>query len=64
MTQDPTPDHEALSEEAEAAYEAPSVEELNTEDSPAVTAAGIVTISDLRLKGSLRTLDGAIYRLR
>ena len=40
MSQDPTPEHQARSDEAEQEYEAPSVEEINTEDAPAVTAAG------------------------
>jgi hypothetical protein len=52
MSDDPKPD-----------YEAPSVEEVNTEDAPAVTAAGDTTTpSDLRLKRSLRPLAGAIIR--
>jgi hypothetical protein len=52
MSQDPKPD-----------YEPPSVEEVNTDDAPAVTAAGHVTTpSDLRLKRSLRPLSGAIIR--
>jgi hypothetical protein len=57
MSDDPKPD-----------YEAPSVEEVNTEDAPAVTAAGEVTTgdasSDLRLKRSLRSLEGTITQLR
>jgi hypothetical protein len=52
MSQDPKPD-----------YEPPSVEEVNTDDAPAVTAAGHITASsDLRLKRSLRPLAGAIIR--
>jgi len=68
MSHDPTPDHEALSDEAKPGYEAPSVEEVNTQDSPAVTAAGEITgdsaPSDLRLKRSLRALEGITARLR
>ncbi len=49
-------------------YEAPKVEEVNTEDSPAVTAAGedspIDAPSDLHLKRSLRPLEGKIIRAR
>ena len=49
MSQDPKPD-----------YEAPKVEEVSTEDAPAVTAAGETSPtdveSDLRLKRSLRPL--------
>jgi hypothetical protein len=55
MSDDPKPD-----------YEAPSVDEIDTEDAPAVTAAGADTAhdasSDLRLKRSLRPLEGAIIR--
>jgi hypothetical protein len=54
MSQDPKPD-----------YEAPSVEEVNTEDSPAVTAAGQdspTDFSDLRLKRSLRALEQPLIR--
>jgi hypothetical protein len=53
MSQDPKPD-----------YEPPSVEEVNTDDAPAVTAAGDTSrpLSDLRLKSSLRPLGGAIIR--
>jgi hypothetical protein len=56
MSEDPKPD-----------YEAPSVEEVDTEDAPAVTAAGADTAtdqSDLRLKRSLRPLEGTITQLR
>ncbi len=60
MSQDPEPDYEG-------GYEAPKVEEVDTEDSPAVTAAGDsppVDVSDLRLKHSLRSLERAIIRSR
>jgi hypothetical protein len=40
MSQDPMREHESRSDEAEQEYEAPSVEEISTEDAPAVTAAG------------------------
>lgn len=40
MSEDPTQHREALSDEAKPGYEAPSVEEIDTEDSPAATAAG------------------------
>jgi hypothetical protein len=57
MSEDPKPD-----------YEAPSVEQVDTEDQPAVTAAGadspIDASSDLRLKRSLRPLEGTITQLR
>ena len=57
MSEDPKPD-----------YEAPSVEQVDTEDQPAVTAAGadspIDASSDLRLKRSLRPLEGTIAQLR
>ena len=50
MSQDPISD-----------YEAPSVEEVDTKDAPAVTAAGIdCPISDLRAKHLLRPLDGSL----
>ena len=49
-------------------YEAPSVEEVDTEDAPAVTAAGAdstpTDFSDLRLKRSVRPLEGTIIRSR
>ncbi|MGH2955610.1 MAG: hypothetical protein ACRDL6_01255 [Solirubrobacterales bacterium] len=68
MSQDPTPEDEALSKQAKPDYEPPSVEEVDTEDAPAVTAAGDVPTgdepSDLRLKRSLRPLEGATPRLR
>ncbi|MGH2956607.1 MAG: hypothetical protein ACRDL6_06395, partial [Solirubrobacterales bacterium] len=69
MSQDPTPEHEALSKQAKPDYEPPSVEEVDTEDAPAVTAAGTITgddvvESDMRLKRSLRPLEGATTRLR
>jgi hypothetical protein len=55
MSEDPKPD-----------YEAPSVEEVNTEDSPAVTAPGDnspdLPPSDVRLKQSLRSLTEIILR--
>ena len=56
MSQDPKPD-----------YDPPSVEEVNTDDAPAVTAAGADSPvdnppSDLRLKHSLRPLGVAIIR--
>jgi hypothetical protein len=55
MSQEPKPD-----------YEAPTVEEVNTEDSPVVTAAGFDSptdqSSDLRLKYSLRPLEESILR--
>jgi hypothetical protein len=55
MSQDPKPD-----------YEAPSVEEVNTDDAPAVTAAGADSptdaSSDLRLKRSLRPLEGVLIQ--
>jgi hypothetical protein len=66
MSQDPTREHESRSDEAEQDYEAPSVEEVSAEDSPAVTAAGLITgdeSSDLRLKRSLRPLEGMTARL-
>ena len=40
MSRDPRPEHEARYDDAEQGYEAPSVEEIDTEDAPAVTAAG------------------------
>jgi hypothetical protein len=54
-----------VSKEPNPDYEAPTVEEVNTEDSPAVTAAGgdspvDASQSDLQLKQSLRPLDEAI----
>jgi hypothetical protein len=56
-----------MSEEPRPDYEAPSVEEVSAEDSPAVTAAGQDvtgdTISDMRLKRSLRPLEGMTARL-
>lgn len=69
MSQDPKPEHEARSEEAKPDYEGPSVVEVDTEDDPAVTAAGRITGdtgdgSDLRLKRSLRPLKGIAARLR
>lgn len=47
-------------------YEAPKVEEVNTADAPAVTAAGSDSVqeSDLRLKRSLRPLRARINRPR
>jgi hypothetical protein len=67
MTQDRTPDHEPL--ESEAGYEPPSVEEVDTEDAPAVTAAGddstsVPPESDLRLKRSVRPLERGIIESR
>jgi len=57
-----------MSQEPEKEYEAPKVEEVETEDAPAVTAAGEQTtkpdISDLRLKRSLRPLDGGSVGFR
>jgi hypothetical protein len=56
-----------MSEDPKQDYEAPSVEEVNTDDAPAVTAAGAdspTDFSDLRLKRSLGPLEGAITRLR
>jgi hypothetical protein len=54
-----------LDEESKRDYESPSVEEVETEDAPAVTAAGTDSgRSDLRLKHSLRPLEGALTRLR
>lgn len=48
-------------------YEAPQVERVETEDAPAVTAAGDDTVptdlSDLTLKHSLRPLDEGADRL-
>jgi hypothetical protein len=66
MTQDPTPDREPLSNEPELGYEPPSVEEIDTEDTPAATAAGQDSVpeSDLRLKRSVRPLEGAITEPR
>ena len=67
MSQDPTPEREARSDEAGQGYEAPSVEEIDTEDAPAVTAAGVDLTgddggSDLRLKRSLRPLEGIDWK--
>jgi len=56
-----------LGEEPERVYEAPSVEEVETEDAPSVTAAGADSpgdFSDLRLKHSLRLLEDALTQLR
>jgi hypothetical protein len=66
MTREPNSDHEARSGEAQPDYEAPSVEEVSTEDSPAVTAAGVICgdASDLRLKRSVRALEKTIVRPR
>jgi hypothetical protein len=66
MTKDHTPDHGPLSNESEPGYEPPSVEEVDTEDSPAVTAAGGDSDggSDLRLKRSVRPLEETIIRSR
>lgn len=67
MTQDPTPDRESRSNQSEQGYEAPSVEEIDTEDAPAVTAAGDDCNgggSDLRWKRSVRPLDEAIVKPR
>lgn len=69
MSQAPTPEHEARSDEAKPDYEAPSVEEIDVEDSPAVTAAGVDITgdtggSDIRLKHSVRSLGGEIIRGR
>jgi hypothetical protein len=61
IDQRPQREREPMSQEPKPDYEAPSVEEVNTEDSPAVTAAGgTSTISDQRLKRSLRPLENAI----
>ena len=50
-----------MGEDPKPEYEAPSVEEVDTEDSPAITAAGDETgASDLYLKQSLRPLDETI----
>ena len=54
MSQDPKPE-----------YEAPEVEKVDTEDAPAVTAAGedsAIPISDERLKRSVRPLGARIIR--
>jgi hypothetical protein len=60
-----------MSDQPKDSYEAPSVEEVHTEDAPTVTAAGqdspvgdLDTPSDLRLKDSLRSLEGAVLRSR
>jgi len=56
-----------MSEEPKPDYEAPKVDEIDTEDAPAVTAAGgdsITIPSDLRLKRAVRPLDGAIIGSR
>jgi hypothetical protein len=56
-----------LSDHPKPDYEAPSVEQVDTEDQPAVTAAGADSHtdgSDLRLKRSLRPLEGTITQLR
>jgi hypothetical protein len=57
-----------MSQDPKQDYEAPTVEEVNTDDDPAVTAAGADTQvdgqeSDLRLKRSLRPLEGTHIRL-
>jgi hypothetical protein len=68
MTQDAAPDQEPLTNESEPGYQPPSVEEVDTEDSPTVTAAGLDVTgdspSDLRLKRSLRPLEKTIIRIR
>ena len=48
----------AITDSEASDYEAPSVDEVATDDSPAVTAAGVDSPveSDLRLKHSLRPL--------
>ena len=56
-----------MSDEKQPEYEAPSVEEVDTEDAPAVTAAGEdspTDFSDPRLKRSLRPLEETIVRAR
>ena len=56
-----------MSDEKQPEYEAPSVEEVNTEDAPAVIAAGEdspTDFSDLRLKRSLSPLEDTIVRPR
>ena len=52
--------------ESKPDYEAPSVEEVETEDEPAVTAAGSDCDggSDIRLKRFVRPLEAAITQLR
>jgi len=47
-------------------YEAPKVEVVETEDAPAVTAAGgdTTTLSDRDLKQSVRELEEASDRIR
>ena len=65
MSEDSTPHRDAQAEEAKPGYEAPSVEEIDTEDAAAVTAAGLLTdddASDLRLKRSLRPLEGIDWK--
>jgi hypothetical protein len=52
-----------MAENPKSEYEAPSVEEVETEDAPSVTAAGadsVIGTSDRRLKRSVRSLESAI----
>lgn len=53
-----------MSEDPKQDYDAPKVEEIETADAPAVTAAGQTTTdfqeSDRRLKHSLRALEARI----
>jgi hypothetical protein len=56
-----------MSKEPGPEYEAPTVEEVKTEDAPAVTAAGADSLtdvdqSDLRLKRTLRPLEETLTR--
>ena len=60
MSHEPKPE---MSQDPKPEYDTPSVEEVDTEDSPAVTAPGVDSpISDLRLKRSLRPLEETILR--
>ena len=52
-----------MTDDPKSDYEAPEVEEVKTEDAPAVTAAGQDTatdldVSDLLLKHTIRPLEG------
>jgi hypothetical protein len=55
-----------MAEGPKSEYEAPSIEEVETEDAPAVTAAGDTTgtASDRRLKRSVRPLESTIIERR
>jgi hypothetical protein len=54
-----------MAEGPKSEYEAPSIEEVETEDASAVTAAGLTSdLSDRRLKHALRPLEDTITQRR